>query len=262
MTFNIIGTGNIAWFLAKRLTTAGHQCIGIYGRNSAAAVELAEWIQAKVYRSLAAINDGDADVCFIAISDLSIETVTSHIFFEKTVLIHTAGSVGLSVLQGAAKDYAVLWPVYSILKSSLPNHREIPCAWQASTPKAQRYVLSLAHGITDIIFEAKDDQRKWLHLSAVICSNFVNHLLAITEHVCNDQELNYQVLHPIIAQTFEKAQKVSPYSLQTGPARRNDEVTINRHLNLLQPNPDWQHIYSAITASIENMYKHDDTTMA
>ncbi len=220
MTFTIIGTGNIAWFLAKRLTTAGHQCIGIYGRDSAATIELAEWIQAKPYNSLSGINDGEVDICFLAVSDHAITNVASKLFFEKTLLVHTAGAVDMDVLSGAAKDYAVLWPVYSILKAALPGHRNIPCAWQASTPKAQRYIISIAHAITDVIFEAKDEQRKWLHLSAVFCNNFINHMMAIGEQACASQQLDLDMLRPIIEQTFERGQKTSPYLLQTGPARR------------------------------------------
>ncbi|MDR3681809.1 MAG: DUF2520 domain-containing protein [Flavipsychrobacter sp.] len=259
MTFSIIGTGNMAWFLAKRLTTAGHQCIGIYGRDKAATIELAEWIQAKSYSNIADIYDGEIDVCLLSISDHAIETVAPGLHFKKTVLIHTAGSVDLDLLSKSAVDYAVLWPVYSVVKNNLPNHRNIPCAWQASTPKAQRYVLSLAHGITDVIFEAKDEQRKWLHLSAVVCNNFVNHLMAIGEQTCHDQQLDFNILHPIIAQTFERLQKTSPFLLQTGPAKRGDSITIARHMKLLDNNTDWQRVYSAITTSIENMYRQNDT---
>jgi len=258
MTFSIIGTGNIAWFLAKRLTTAGHECMGIYGRNNAAAVELAEWIQAKPYQEIGDIRDGDVDICFIAVSDHSIASVAPKLYFTKTMLVHTAGSVDISILSAAATDYAVLWPVYSILKADLPNHRNIPCAWQASTPKAQRYILSIAHAITDVIFEAKDEQRKWLHLSAVFCNNFINHMMTIGEEACISQQLDFNALRPIIEQTFQRTQKASPYQLQTGPARRGDEITISRHLSLLNNNADWQQVYSAITTSIEHMYQQDN----
>lgn len=260
MTFNIIGTGNMAWFLAKRLTTAGHQCEKIFGRNLAAAKELAGWIQARSYSGIENILDGDVDVCFLAISDHSIETLAPTLNFQRTVLIHTAGSVAIDVLKNAATDYAVLWPVYSILKNNIPNHRNIPCAWQAATHKAQRYVLSLAHGISDIIFEAKDEQRKWLHLNSVICNNFVNHLFTISEQACKEQHISFNLLHPIIHQTFDRIQRASPYTQQTGPAKRGDETTIANHWALLESHPDWQNIYGAITTSIGNMYRTDDTS--
>jgi hypothetical protein len=45
--------------------------------------------------------------------------------------------------------------------------------------------------------------------------------------------------------------------LQTGPARRGDAVTIEKHLELLAQNPDWQELYKAITTSIDKMYRPD-----
>ena len=254
MTYTIIGTGNIAWFLAKRLTAAGHQCVGIYGRNPEAATELAASINLTPFSKLSDIMDGQADICFLSLSDYSIQSVAMQISLSNTVVVHTAGSVDLKAVSAASKDHAVLWPVYSINKNNLPNHRDIPCAWEASSDKAKRYVLSIAHGITDILFEAKTEQRKWLHLTAVLSNNFINHLVAVCEQICIAQDLPFSVLQPIIEQTFEIIKKQPPKEAQTGPARRGDKPTIDKHLALLQSQPDLQLVYKALTASIESMY--------
>ncbi len=257
MTYSIIGSGNMAWFLAKRLTSAGHQCRGIYGRNEEEAQALAESINSEFYRKDFHIEDGEADVCFLAVADHAIEQVAKNISFEKTVLVHTSGSVGMSAIAGSAIDHAVLWPVYSILKNSLPSHRDIPFAWEASSAKAQKYLLMMAHGITDILFEAKDEQRRWLHLSAVVSNNFTTHLLTICEQICKTHDVPFSTLQPIIEQTFERIKRESPYNIQTGPARRGDDSTIAKHIELLSAEPHWQQVYSAISASIENTYKDD-----
>ncbi len=257
MTYSIIGTGNMAWFLTKRLTSAGHHCAGVYGRNEEAAKALATSINTDVYTKRSHIPDGDADICFLAVSDHAIETVAEKISLEKTVLVHTSGSVSIKAIAHAAKDHAVLWPVYSIVKNNLPNHRNIPCAWDASSTKAQKYLLAIAHGITDILFEAKDEQRRWLHLSAVISNNFTTHLITICEQICKGHNVPYSILQPIIEQTFERIKRESPYNIQTGPARRGDGPTMEKHIELLSSNPDWQAIYKTISTSIENTYKAD-----
>jgi predicted short-subunit dehydrogenase-like oxidoreductase (DUF2520 family) len=191
----------------------------------------------------------------VAVSDIAIGKVAVRLSFKQTMLVHTAGAVDLDILKQASKDRAVLWPVYSILKNSLPAHRNIPCAWEASSAKAAKYVQSVGHAITDALFEAKYDQRKWLHLSAVISNNFINHLMAVCEKICAENELPFSTLQPIIAQTFEKALHAQPQDIQTGPARRRDSTTIQEHLSLLAKYPKWQKVYEAITDSIQGMYK-------
>jgi predicted short-subunit dehydrogenase-like oxidoreductase (DUF2520 family) len=252
MTFSIIGTGNIAWFFGSRFVAAQHHCTGVFGRDKAETKKLAERLLADKYGAIESIEDGLCDICFLAISDSSLGDTAACLAFKKTVLVHTAGAVSLDVIKAGAQDTALLWPVYSILKGSLPTHKDIPCAWEASTNKAKTYVLEMAAAITDNAFEAMYEQRKWLHLSAVIGNNFVNHLLAICEQICTDNQLPYSVLKPIIEQTFERTRQASPGKLQTGPAVRNDIPTITAQLALLAHHPEWQQMYAAITASIQS----------
>ena len=253
MTFSIIGTGNIAWFFGKRLVAGRHNCTGVYGRDPDAVKALTGALIANRSGAITDIKDGEADVCFLAVSDTAIDKVAAQLSFKHTMLVHTAGAVSLDIIKGAAEDCAVLWPVYSILKNNLPDHRNIPCAWEGSTPKAEKYIQSIGHAITDVLFEAKYEQRKWLHLSAVFSNNFINHLMAICEQVCAENNLPFSTLLPIIEQTFDRIKNDSPKNLQTGPAIRRDTTTIHEHMALLNNHPHWQQVYEAITASISNL---------
>ena len=110
--------------------------------------------------------------------------------------------------------------------------------------------MEIAQAITDVLFEARYEQRKWLHLSAVISNNFTNHLLVICEQICKENNLPFNILMPIIEQTFERIKTASPGSLQSGPAVRNDLPTIQSQIRLLSGHPEWQKIYEHITNSI------------
>jgi predicted short-subunit dehydrogenase-like oxidoreductase (DUF2520 family) len=253
MTFSIIGTGNIAWFLGTRLVTARHRCTGVYSRDTDAAKKLAEALLSDRHGTIKDIRDGDADICFLAVSDAAISMVAAQFSFTQTVLVHTAGAAAIEAITRSAGDCAVLWPVYSILKNNLPSHRKIPCAWEASTDKAKRFVLSMGHAITDELFEAKYAQRKWLHLAAVMSNNFITHLMTICEQVCADNKLPFSTLTPIIEQTFDRIKQYSPQTLQTGPAIRHDTTTVQEQLLLLKDHPHWQKIYEAMTGSIQAM---------
>lgn len=251
MTFSIIGTGNIAWFFGNRLVAGRHRCVGVYARDVVKAQELSEALLSDKFGNISDINDDEADVCIMAVSDSAVGEIAKTISLDKTVLVHTAGAVDMDAIKLAATERAVFWPVYSILRSNFPDHRNIPCAWEASSEKAKRILLNMGHAITEELFEAKYDQRKWLHLSAVIGNNFINHLLGICEQICTENELPATALQPIINQTFERAKQTSPLLLQTGPAVRHDTATIDAQLALLQQHPQWQKVYEAITQSIQ-----------
>lgn len=252
MTFSIIGTGNIAWFLGNRLVTGRHHCIGVYGRNAEATTSLAEALLADKHGRINEIRDGDADICFMAVSDAAIPQIAGKLSLKKTMLVHTAGALDLESIKSAAKDRAVFWPVYSILKNNQPTHRNIPCAWEASSDKAARYIQSMGHAVSDILFEAKYEQRKWLHLAAVMSNNFITHLIAICEQICADNNLPFSTLSPIIDQTFSRIKSSSAQNVQTGPAIRHDTNTIVEQIALLSNHPQWQSVYEAMTKSIQD----------
>ncbi|MES2702517.1 MAG: DUF2520 domain-containing protein [Bacteroidota bacterium] len=250
MTFSVIGTGNVAWFIATRLTAAGHECTGIYGRNTEASKQLAAAIGCICYGEISGY-DGASDICFFAVSDGAIEKIAKSITVQDTVLVHTAGALPIGALAGASPHGGILWPIYSISKNDLPKGRNIPCAWEATSDKARALLLVAGAAISDNLFEAEYEQRKWLHVAAVIGNNFTNHLMDVCERICAENNLPFAAMTPILQQTFERVQHASPQQVQTGPAIRHDSVTVNAQMALLEDHPAWQRIYHAITASIQ-----------
>lgn len=257
MTFYIIGSGNMAWFLVKRLTGAGHICKGIYSRNKETMATLAEAYGLKVLNAPEEIQD-DADCCIMAIADSAIEEVVRRLTFTNTVLIHTAGAASINMLSHSANYYGVIWLIYSIVKTDLPVHREIPCAYEYSDTRAKAVMLELIESITDITYEADGASRRWLHLCAVLSNNFTNHLMAIASEICRNETIPFELLLPILKQTFERIEHNPPRQLQTGPARRNDQKTMSSHAALLQEHPEWRRLYEAVNESIKAMYKSDN----
>ncbi|MBS1771995.1 MAG: DUF2520 domain-containing protein [Bacteroidetes bacterium] len=252
MNFSIIGTGNTAWFLAKRLTEAGHNCEAVYGRNTAHTTLLAQEVNAKAF-DLNNISD-DTDVCIIAISDHAIADIVKNISFKNAVLLHTAGAVDMAILSDAANNYGVIWPMYSIVKNNLPQTRNIPAIWEASSDKAAQIIQTIASSFTDTTHETSSEQRKWLHLTAVLSNNFTNHLFTISEQLCKEHNLPFNILLPIIEQSVSRLHNASPYEQQTGPAKRNDEPTLQRQATMLSEHPQWQELYIKLSQSIRDMY--------
>jgi len=59
-------------------------------------------------------------------------------------------------------------------------------------------------------------------------------------------------LLPLILETANKITTLSPLEAQTGPAKRNDTKTIEKHIAMLNKNQ--QEIYTLLTKSIYNIY--------
>ena len=83
-------------------------------------------------------------------------------------------------------------------------------------------------------------------------NNFSNHLVYISQQICKENEVPFEILQPLLAETLAKLQNTSAYDAQTGPARRNDSLTISNHLAMLSDN--YKEIYDIITKSIINTY--------
>ena len=64
------------------------------------------------------------------------------------------------------------------------------------------------------------------------------------------RKLIFSLLHPLIRETANKINKVNPAEAQTGPAKRNDTQTINKHLELLSEYPEFQEIYKLLSNQI------------
>ena len=97
------------------------------------------------------------------------------------------------------------------------------------------------------------NQRRVLHLAAVFVNNFTNQLYRIGHEITESEGAEFDLLKPLILETANKVQELSPYMAQTGPAKRNDQKTIKKHLNLLE-SEHYKKIYELLTKSIQNTH--------
>lgn len=257
MKFSIIGSGNMAWFLSKKLSESGHHFEGISGRNIVALQEIASHFSTIIYPALSDIPDEEEHFCFLAVKDNAISEIAGQLHFKHTILLHTSGATSLDILQNAAGYCGVFWPVYSIVKSHLPLLNDIPVSIEGNNESAEKTILNLAQSVTGKAFHATEQQRLTLHLSAVFVNNFTNHLMAIAEEICHEQNIPFDYLKPIIQQTFERIHSHTAKSSQSGPALRDDGATMAQHLELLKNHPDRAALYETLSISIRKMYEND-----
>ena len=248
MDIVIIGTGNTATLLGRTLKAAGHRIVQVYGRSSMAASELAYELGTESTTYWNVVNK-DAQIFLLAVSDIAIEEIVRELHLSDKTIVHTAGSVSKNVLQNASLHYGIFYPLQSLRKEAnyLP---EVPIIIDASDPATLQQLENLASTISNTVITANDHQRLQLHLAAVFCNNFVNHLYVLMEEYCRKEGLDFTILLPLIRETTDRLKTMSPASSQTGPAIRKDMATIEKHIELLSGYPQLRNLYMVFTESI------------
>lgn len=251
MDIVIIGSGNVAAVLGRKFKAAGHNIVQIVSRNAAAASALAyEWdTESANYMTLLNKN---ADVYLIAVSDDAIEKIITDLKLPGKVVAHTAASVPKEILKNVSDHYGVFYPLQS-LRKEMPDLPDIPVFFDSSDDIVKKKLELLANSISvQPSAGSGDEQRLKLHIAAVIVSNFVNHLYALTEDYCKKEGISFKQLLPLIEETAARIKDISPWQAQTGPAIRHDKETIQKHLEILNDYPQLRKIYEIMSESISS----------
>ncbi|SDD68654.1 Rossmann-like and DUF2520 domain-containing protein [Niabella drilacis] len=252
MNIVILGSGNVAAVLGRKLRDAGHEILQVYGRNASAASELAyEWnTESTNYTSLISRA---GDVYLVAVSDAAIAPLAADLRLNGKVVVHTAAAVPMEVLKEVTDNYGVFYPLQSMRKQQekLP---ELSIYTEASNEPTQKVLDQLAASVTGKPAHAANlDKRARLHVAAVFASNFTNYLFDLAASFCSTEGIDFQELLPLIRNTVDRLEHELPSRMQTGPAIRGDMDTIGRHRELLKAYPEHLAVYNFLT---EALMKH------
>ncbi|REH52628.1 putative short-subunit dehydrogenase-like oxidoreductase (DUF2520 family) [Tenacibaculum gallaicum] len=241
----IIGGGNVATHLANAFSKTNEvSLVQVYARN----IEQVQHLKGvtSITNSIELLTK--ADVYIIAVSDDAIGDVSHKIEQKNGLVVHTSGSVAMQSLQNTGRK-GIFYLLQSFSKDKEVNFDEIPFCLEAENEEDLRLLEDLAKSIGKKIYRINSEQRKRLHVAAVFVNNFTNHMYKIGADICNEYQVPFEVLQPLVKETAQKITKLSPEAAQTGPAKRNDQKTIQNHLALL--NAEQQEIYKLITKSIQ-----------
>lgn len=186
------------------------------------------------------------DISIIAVSDDAVADVSSKI--KNSFVVHTSGSVTMNDLKNPNRK-GVFYMLQTFSKDKKVDFTKVPFCLEAESENDLYLLQKLAKFLGNKIYFINSEQRKILHVAAVFVNNFTNHLYKIGNDICTENNVPFEILHPLIEETTEKIQKMPPGKAQTGPAIRNDQTTIKNHLNLLNENQ--QEIYEVLTTSIQ-----------
>ncbi|MBR4155357.1 MAG: DUF2520 domain-containing protein [Bacteroidales bacterium] len=245
----LIGTGNVAYAYSKALKNNGILPSYIYTRFADKIHEVEKSFGLKATCNLGDLLD--CDLIIIAVKDDAICDVASGLKNFKGLLVHTSGTKPSSILNHI-ENYGVLYPLQTLTKDFDVDFKSVPLLINASSSNCLKKLKHLANIMSDVVVECSDEDRGAIHLSAVFVCNFVNVMLQIGDKLLENKGVDVSVFESLVKETVDKAFALGPKNALTGPAKRGDFETIEKHNKLLENNIDEKKIYEILTNYIIN----------
>ncbi|MBU2652295.1 MAG: DUF2520 domain-containing protein [Bacteroidetes bacterium] len=248
----MIGTGNVARHLGEAFFQKGIKIKQVYGRNPDKAKKLAnQWnsIPVSDIRQLL-----PSEFYFFCLSDAGFMEQTQGLSLNPGITVHVSGSLPISALSGLSNNNGVFYPLQTFSSDHPVNFNEVPILIEGSDDEVINRLIGLATQISKEVKTVNSEQRFLLHIAAVFACNFTNYMYFIAEKILEENNLDFNLLKPLIKETATKAMHYKPGDVQTGPAKRKDHEIIRKHLEKLGNNKDFQEVYKLLSGKIEDHF--------
>ncbi len=236
---SFIGAGNVATRFAARLSETGAGIVQICSRSGT---------------PISALDPDAADVVIVAVNDDALPAVLDSVQDPGSALwLHTAGSVGIDVFNPAKfPRHGVLYPLQTMLKDRDADWSNVPLLVEGD-PQAEE----IARMMSPSVARVDSADRRRLHAAAVMGCNMVMYLWSLSERICQDAGLDFDMLRPLFRLTGQRVLEMSPAQAMTGPAKRGDIQTIRKHIDALPP--DIAQVYKLLSEKMLHHFHPHDT---
>ena len=249
----IIGSGNVATHLALAFQKKGIIISQVYSRTSVNAELLAQKLNTSFTTHTSGI-DRNADIYIYALKDSSFLHLLKRFDLPKAIHVHTSGSIPMKDFYGYTERYGVFYPLQTFSINKEIDFSNVPICIEANSEKLENELVQLAKLLTTKTYILSSEQRRKVHLAAVFACNFTNYMYDIAHDIVLGAGIEFDILKPLIMETADKVNTLSPREAQTGPAIRYDENIINKHLIMLDNKKHWKAIYKKLTKNIHNRH--------
>ena len=250
----MVGSGNVAWHLGAALKASGLPVTQVWSRQIDNAKELAQELSVKATDNIEDIFHFNGIILF-CVPDHVLPFFASRIHNTNSIIVHTSGSVNISLFEKHATQLGVFYPLQTFTKAKPDkDFKGVPVLIESSTLLVEQILYYWAKSIDADPHKVNSPHRMKIHVAAVFACNFTNHMVAVAKQILEENDLNYELLRPLLNETLSNILKFDPKEIQTGPAMRQDHDTIEKHYNTLCTYPEYAEIYRLISDSILKMH--------
>ncbi len=246
----IVGAGNVASHLINALKSHFQEVV-LAGRTMKKVAALAQ--NANIEYTSIEDMPRDADIYFLAVSDDGIPKVANNIQVSGLV-VHTSGSVSMRFLNKSSERVGVFYPLQSFSKQRTPDWSKIPILIESNNQQDSDDLCALAKKLSNKVENVNSAQRASLHIAAVFANNFTNYMIHIAQDLLEKSDLPQDLLNPLMLETITKAVENGAIQSQTGPAKRQDVLTMQRHIEALSNAPEYKEVYALLSEQIRKLH--------
>jgi predicted short-subunit dehydrogenase-like oxidoreductase (DUF2520 family) len=254
MRITLIGSGNVATHLAAAFKNAGHRIVQVYSRDMEHAALLAYHVKGEPISDLQRI-DPETDLFIISVKDDAIPSMAKELAKFNKFTVHTSGATDLATLSAIVPKAGVFYPLQTFSKEKEIDFWSVPLCIEGVDEAVTVELEHLGRTISNNIYRINSNQRKTLHLAAVFACNFPNYLYDVARNLLKENNMEFELLRPLILETAQKVRDNLPADVQTGPAVRQDESTMSNHLQMLENEPQLKMIYELLSQGIITNHK-------
>lgn len=248
MKIVVVGSGNVAESLAQAVAEAdGLELVQLFARNEVRGRKVAELAHTEWSNTSLA----KADLYLISVSDNAVAEVAKSLQVpESAVVAHTAGCCPIEALAPHVHR-AVFYPFQTFSVGRKVDFTKGYIFLEGATEHALNIIEKAALALTAKVLPADTARRAVIHLSGVFACNFANAMYANAAEILAEEGLPFDIVAPVIEETTAKVlASQNPALSQTGPARRGDTQTLDRHRKMLAERARTKDIYDKISEDI------------
>lgn len=248
-----MGTALLKAFQAQHISIKS-----VFNRTEKKAVNHAKSFGIRVCGTFPSSLDQLGDVIFLTVSDRAIPEVASRLAeldgrFKGRTFVHCSGNESadlLQILRSKGASVASLHPLQTFTVRSEPgDFKNIYFSIQGDS-QAFPELTKIAGTLGANTIEVTEDQKSHLHAAAVLVSNYLTTLVGDAVAIGAQGGLSDdQVKEALLPLTKTALQNIEEQSFQealTGPIKRGDLTTVEKHLSLLDEKPELQNLYCVL----------------
>jgi predicted short-subunit dehydrogenase-like oxidoreductase (DUF2520 family) len=176
----------------------------------------------------------DVDLLVIATPDAAVAEVAASIRpDEAAVVAHLSGALGLAPLAGHARR-AVIHPLVALPDPERGATR-LRGAWFGVSTDGDLLALDVVSALEGAPIAIAEDGWVRYHAAAVIAANHLVALLGQVERIAGSVGVPLQAYLDLAQGSLDDVAELGPAAALTGPVRRGDRATVERHLAALPP---------------------------
>lgn len=246
--FSLIGPGNVGLTVSSLLQESGFHCQQVVTHTAKGEEEIRRWMGAEVQVvPFQEWQPTQTEFVLVATPDDQIEEIglqlvqkyqgTKH---SPCTFIHFSGLQSSAIFQPLREigfKAASVHPLQTIPSVEIGRRAILDCIWGVEGEAPELYT-SIIEALEGRIVSIKAENKVAYHLAAVFASNLLIALEAIAMDIAAEAgiapEIFLEAFSPLIQQTMDNLLSVGPTHAVTGPVRRADSSTMQRHLDWLQ----------------------------